>query len=100
MASTPPPATHRVSVAVGDEAAARRVVDLLAEVFFEGEAAVAAFERPDGRWAVSVLLAAAPDQALVRELVTNAAGADVAGTLGFDTVEARDWVKASLEDLV
>ncbi len=42
----------------------------------------------------------APDQALVRQLVTDAAGADVAATLAFDTVEAKDWVKASLEDLV
>jgi ribosomal protein L11 methyltransferase len=41
-----------------------------------------------------------PDQPLVRELVTNAAGADIAEGIAFDTVEAKDWVKASLEDLV
>ncbi len=41
-----------------------------------------------------------PDQPLVRELVTNAAGADIAEDIAFDTVEAKDWVKASLEDLV
>ena len=94
------PATHRVSFAIGDEQAAKRVVDALTEIFFEGEAAVAAFERPDGRWDVTVHFAEAPDQALVRELVANAAGADVARTVVFDTVEARDWVKASLDDLV
>jgi ribosomal protein L11 methyltransferase len=92
--------THRASFAIGDEQAARRVVDLLTEVFFEGQAAIAAFERPDGRWDVTVHFADPPDQTLVRELVTSAAGADIAGTIGFDTVEARDWVKASLEDLV
>jgi ribosomal protein L11 methyltransferase len=32
--------------------------------------------------------------------VANAASEEVATTLAFDTVEARDWVKASLEDLV
>jgi ribosomal protein L11 methyltransferase len=32
--------------------------------------------------------------------VANAAGADIAGGIAFDTVEAKDWVKASLEDLV
>jgi ribosomal protein L11 methyltransferase len=32
--------------------------------------------------------------------VSNAASAEIANTLSFDTVEARDWVKASLEDLV
>src|SRR6185437_2465342 len=92
--------THRASFAIGDEQAARRVVDLLTEVFFEGQAAIAAFERPDGRWDVTVHFADPPDQPLVRELVTSAAGADIARTIIFDTVEARDWVKASLEDLV
>ena len=94
------PSTHRASFAIGDEHAARRVVDVMTEVFFDAEAAVAAFERPDGRWDVTVHFAEAPDQALLRELVTNAAGREIAATLAFDTVEARDWVKASLEDLV
>jgi len=98
MASVP--STHRASFAIGDERAAKLVVDILTEVFFEGEAAIAAFERPDGRWDVTLHFADAPDQALVRQLVTNAAGADIAGGIAFDTVEARDWVKASLEDLV
>ncbi len=94
------PSTHRASFAIGDEHAAKRVVDVLTEVFFETEAAVAAFEGPDGRWDVTVHFAEAPDQTLLRELVTNAAGREIAATLAFDTVEARDWVKASLEDLV
>jgi ribosomal protein L11 methyltransferase len=95
-----PPATHRVTFAIGDEHAAKGVVDVLTEMLFEGEAAVAAFERPDGRWDVTVHFADAPDQALLRELVANAAGREVADTIAFDTVEARDWVKASLADLV
>lgn len=94
------PATHRVGFAVGDEHAARGVVDVLTETFFEGEAAVAAFERPDGRWDVTVHFAEPPDQARIRQLVENAAGAEIAKSISFDTVEARDWVKASLEDLV
>jgi ribosomal protein L11 methyltransferase len=100
MVSAPTPATHRVSFTISDEQAARRVVDVLTEIFFEGEAAVAAFERPDGRWDVTVHFAEAPDQGLIRELVTNAAGAEVARGIAFDVVEAKDWVKASLEDLV
>src|SRR5215510_5930422 len=94
------PSTHRASFAIGDEHAAKRVVDVLTEVFFDGEAAVAAFEQPDGRWDVTVHFAEAPDQALLREIVTNAASREIADTLTFETVEARDWVKASLEDLV
>jgi ribosomal protein L11 methyltransferase len=92
--------THRVSFAIGDEHAAKGVADALTEIFYEGQAAIAAFERPDGRWDVTVHFADPPDQALVRELVANAAGADVAKGIAFDTVEAKDWVKASLEDLV
>ena len=92
--------THRVSFAIGDEHTAKGVVDALTEIFFEGQAAIAAFERPDGRWDVTVHFAEPPDQPLVRELVANAAGADIAEGIAFDTVEAKDWVKASLEDLV
>jgi ribosomal protein L11 methyltransferase len=94
------PATHRAHFAIGDERAAKGVVDVLTEIFFEGEAAVAAFERPDGRWDVTVHFAEAPDQALLRQLVADAASEEIAGTIAFDTVEAKDWVKASLEDLV
>src|SRR5436190_8850345 len=98
MASAP--STHRASFAIGDEQAARRGVDMLTEVLFEGEAAIAAFERPDGRWDVTVHFADAPDQALLRELVGQAAGEEIAKNIVFDTVEAKDWVKASLENLV
>jgi len=94
------PSTHRASFAIGDEHAAKQVVDVLTEVFFDGEAAVAAFEQPDGRWDVTVHFAEAPDQALLREIVTNAASREIADSLTFETVEARDWVKASLKDLV
>jgi ribosomal protein L11 methyltransferase len=94
------PATHRASFAVADEHAARAAVDLLTEVFFDGDAAVAAFERPDGRWDVTVHFAQQPDQALVRDLVGNAAGEAIAQGIAFDTLEAKDWVKASLDNLV
>jgi ribosomal protein L11 methyltransferase len=98
------PATHRVSFAIGDEQTARRVADALEEIFFEGEAegqaAIAAFERPDGNWDVTLHFAAAPDRALLREIVAKAAGERAAGAISFDTIEAKDWVKASLDDLV
>jgi ribosomal protein L11 methyltransferase len=94
------PATHRASFPIGEEHAAKHMVDVLTEIFFESEAAVVAFERPDGRWDVALHFADAPDRAVVRQLIANAAGEDIAGTIAFDTVEAKDWVKASLEDLV
>src|SRR6201996_2519911 len=100
MSSMITPATHRASFAIGSEAAAKKVVDLLTESFDEEQAAFAAFERPDGIWDVTVHFADAPDQAAIREFVSLAAGEEVARSVAFDTVEAKDWVKASLEDLV
>ena len=98
--STLTPATHRASFAIGDERTAKRVVDLLTESFFEGQAAIAAFEGPGGRWDITMHFAEAPDQSSIRELVGLAAGDEVARNIAFDTVEAKDWVKATLEELV
>jgi ribosomal protein L11 methyltransferase len=94
------PATSRASFAIGSEQTARRVVDLLTESFFEGQAAIAAFESPDGRWDITVHFAEPPDETSIRELVGLAAGDDVARAITFDTVEAKDWVKATLEELI
>jgi ribosomal protein L11 methyltransferase len=93
------PATRRANFAIGDELTARRVVDLLTESFFEGQAAIAAFARSDGRWDVTVHFADPPDEDSVRDLVGLAAGDAVVRSLVFDTVEAKDWVKQSLEGL-
>jgi ribosomal protein L11 methyltransferase len=100
MTSTETPATHRATLAIGDEPSARRLVDALTEMLCEVEAAVSAFERSDGRWNISVDFAQAPDQARLRDLIARQAGEAVARTIVFDTVAAKDWVKASLADLV
>jgi ribosomal protein L11 methyltransferase len=100
MASPITPPTTRATFAIGDERTARRVVDLLNESFEEGQAAITAFERSDGRWDISLHFTKAPDQASIRELVALAAGDEIAQHIAFDTVEAKDWVAASLEDLV
>jgi ribosomal protein L11 methyltransferase len=100
MTSTITPSTTRATFAIGREQTAKHVVDLLTESFFEGQAAIAAFERPDGRWDVIVHFAEPPDQDSIRELVGLAAGDEVAQAATFDTVEAKDWVKATLEELV
>jgi ribosomal protein L11 methyltransferase len=100
MTSTLTPSTSRATFAIGGEQTARSVVDRLTESFFEGQAAIAAFERSDGRWGITMHFAEPPDQAQVRDLVGIAAGDDVAKDITFDTVEAKDWVKATLEELV
>ncbi len=100
MTSTLTPSTHRATFAIGNEQTAKRVVDLLTESFFEGQAAIAAFEGPGGRWDITVHFADPPDQTSIRELVGIAAGDEVALAIRFDTVAAKDWVKATLEQLV
>ena len=100
MTDTLTSATSRATFAIGDEQTARRVTDLLTESLEDGEAAVAAFERSDGRWDVTVHFAEPPDQERIRSLVAVAASDDIAQTIVFDTVAAKDWVKASLEGLV
>jgi ribosomal protein L11 methyltransferase len=100
MASTTTPNTSRATFAIGDEPTARRVVDLLNDSLDDDQAAVAAFERADGRWDISLHFAEPPDETSIRELVSLAAGDEIAQTVTFDTVEAKDWVKASLEDLI
>jgi ribosomal protein L11 methyltransferase len=92
--------TSRATFAVGDEFSAKRIVDLLTESFEEGEAAIAAFENPEGRWDVTVHFADPPDEASIRNLVALASDDTVAGSIVFDAIEAKDWVKESLEGLV
>jgi ribosomal protein L11 methyltransferase len=99
MTATLTPSTHRATFAIGHEHAAKRVVDLLTESFFDGQAAIAAFEGSSGRWNVTMHFADAPDQVQVRDLVAVAAGDDVAQDIAFDTVAAKDWVAATLEQL-
>jgi ribosomal protein L11 methyltransferase len=94
------PSTRRANFAIGDEPTARRVVDLLTESFFEGQAAIAAFVRSDGRWDITVHFADPPDEDSIRGLVGLAAGDAVMASIVFDTVEAKDWVKTTLEELV
>ena len=100
MTSTLTPQTHRATLAIGDEQTACRVSDLLTESLDAGEAAIAAFEGPDGRWDITLHFGEAPDEARIRELVRLAGGDEVARSVRYDVVEAKDWVKATLEDLI
>jgi ribosomal protein L11 methyltransferase len=94
------PATSRANFAIGDEQTARHVVDLLTESFFEGQAAITAFAHRDGRWDITVHFADPPEEDSIRGLVRLAAGDAVVESMVFDRVEAKDWVRESLEGLV
>jgi ribosomal protein L11 methyltransferase len=82
-----------------DEGAARRMTDLLGEVFDPAETAVAAFEEADGRtWRLEAYFASPPDEDAIRDLIRPIVGA-AADAARFETLDQRDWVQASLEGL-
>jgi ribosomal protein L11 methyltransferase len=80
-----------------DRPTAARLAEALAEA--HEDAAVAAFERPDGSWSVEAHFLQVPHEPGLRDLVRTVAGAAVAQTLVVETVAARDWVAASLAGL-
>ena len=100
MTSTVTPQSTSAAFTVGDERRARGIVDVLEESLDPGEVAVAAFENADGVWEVVLHFPAPPDEDAIRNLVGLAAGDDAAVALSFQTIQAKDWVKASLEGLV
>lgn len=91
-----------------DEGSARRLTDLLGEVFDPAETAVAAFEiepadPKEGNaapqpWLLEAYFSREPDEAAIRDLLRLIVG-EKADTAVFDAVAAKDWVKASLDGL-
>ncbi|MGL5167885.1 MAG: 50S ribosomal protein L11 methyltransferase [Afipia sp.] len=96
---SPSPATQ-ATFAIGDEHVASRVVDIITETYPSHDLAIAAFEGPGGRWDITMHFAKPPDRDIIHALVTTTAGEAAAKSIVFSTVETKDWVKASLADLV
>ena len=97
--SSSPPVTQ-ATFAIGDERTASRIVDAITESYPSHDLAIAAFEAPGGRWDITMHFGEPPDEDFIRSLVTDAAGEAAASSIVFGTVETKDWVKASLADLV
>jgi len=93
------PATTRAVFTVGAEQNARQIVDRLEESLDPSDVVVAAFETTDNHWDVTLYFSQPPDQPAIRDLVAAVAGDEIATTIQFETVEAKDWVKSSLEGL-
>ncbi len=89
----------RAVLALADERSARRIADILSEAFDNGETAVAAFESTDGGWDITMHFGEPPDEAVVRQLIALASDEATAAKVRIEAVEAKDWVKASLEGL-
>ena len=98
MTSADPQAVRAI-FSLSDERSARSTADVLSETFDNGESAVAAFENATGGWDVTIHFAEGPDEQAVRDLIALATNADVAAGARFETVETKDWVKASLDGL-
>jgi ribosomal protein L11 methyltransferase len=95
--------THVMRLAT-DMATATRLASQLGEMLDAEENAVAAFESADEtHWLVEVFFSREPDEALLRELVTVALGAEAgrkaAAAATFDRLAPKDWIAASLEGL-
>ena len=82
---------------VCDEATAKRLAEAVSEHF--DSAAIAAFEGTGGNWTLEVHFEDAPDEVALRNVVAEAAGADSAARVTFETIAAKDWVAASLAGL-
>ncbi|MGL4441208.1 MAG: 50S ribosomal protein L11 methyltransferase [Bosea sp. (in: a-proteobacteria)] len=81
---------------------AKAITELLGEVLDPGETAVSAFEIDDeaenSPWFVEVFFAEPPDEDAIRDLIGPIVGEDLSGAV-FTAVEAKDWVKSSLDGL-
>src|SRR5688572_16379214 len=82
---------------VCDERTAKHIADSVSESF--DSTATAAFEGPDGNWSVELHFEHPPNEAVVRRVVAQSAGTEAGAGITFETIEARDWVAASLADL-
>jgi ribosomal protein L11 methyltransferase len=97
----PNDATHIMRLTC-NEAEARAVADLIVETFDPAQTAASAFEKEPsasqsaGQWIVEVYFGVEPDKPAIRDLVTVAAGREIAQAITFDRVERADWISASL----
>jgi ribosomal protein L11 methyltransferase len=82
-----------------DEAAARRIANVLGECLDPAEAVAAAFVGPDRRWRVDVHFRNRPDLTVLRALVASATDEPTARAVSVTKLPPRDWVRQSLTGL-
>lgn len=101
MTNLPPHPPTTIARLTTDEATARRLSELMAEILPADEVAVAAFESNASarQWGVEFVFQQPPDQAAFRELLAQQAGDALVQSLRFETLQPQDWVAASLKGL-
>jgi ribosomal protein L11 methyltransferase len=93
------PASSVVARFSTEASVAQGVIGQIADSFDSTDAVATAFEDASGHWTVAIHFRDRPNPTAVRALVALAAGVEAANTLVFETIAAKDWVKASLEGL-
>jgi ribosomal protein L11 methyltransferase len=78
---------------------AQAIADQIAERFEPGDIAVGLSDAGGGRWQVAIHFPSDAQRGPVQEAVAAAAGAEAAAGLQFGSIEAADWVRASLAGL-
>lgn len=101
MTTLPPHPPTTIARLTTDEATARRLSDVMAEILPADEVAVSAFETDETarQWAVEFVFEHAPDEAAFRALLAGQADTQLAQSLIFETLQPKDWVAASLKGL-
>lgn len=101
MTALPPHPPTTIARLTTDEAAAKRLSDIMADILPTDDVVVSTFEADEAarQWAVEFVFEHAPDEAAFRSLLEMQAGAAAARSLTFETLQAKDWVAASLEGL-
>jgi ribosomal protein L11 methyltransferase len=101
MTTLPPHPPTTIARLTTDEATARRLSDVMAEILPADEVAVSAFEADEAarQWAVEFVFEHAPDEAAFRALLARQADTQIAQSLIFETLQPKDWVAASLKGL-
>ena len=84
-----------------DETRASALSARMTELLPPDEVVVSIFEADEKArlWTVEFIFTERPDEAAFRALIADQAGDDSAAKLGFETLQAQDWVAASLAGL-
>ena len=101
MIPLPPHPPTTIARLTTDEATARRLSETMAEILPPDEVVVSSYEVDEAacKWAVEFVFEHAPDITAFRSLLETQAGRQAAAELVVETLEAKDWVAASLAGL-
>jgi len=84
---------------ITDERSAHRLAHTFADGFLAEDVAVSLVDTGSAGWRLALHFRGGPDEAAIRALATQAAGAEAGRALSFERIAAKDWVRESLRGL-